>query len=48
MAKDLHNRRLIGTDNFHAMLSASGALERRATGLGKQFLAFITNPGSIG
>lgn len=47
IAKDLYNRSLIGTDNFHVMLSASGALEHQATELGKQFLAFISDPGSM-
>ena len=48
IAKDLYNRSLIGTDDFHVMLSGSGALEHRATDLGKQFLAFISNPASSG
>lgn len=44
IAKDLYSRSLIGTNNFHVAMSASGALERHATGLGKEFFGFITDP----
>ena len=44
IGKDLYNRGLIGIDSFHAMMSGSGALERRATALGQEFIRFITTP----
>lgn len=44
IGKDLFNRGLIGTDGFHTMITANGALTNRATGLGEQFIAFITVP----
>jgi hypothetical protein len=44
IAKDLYSRSLIGNDNLHVALSASGALQQRATGLAKEFFDFITDP----
>jgi hypothetical protein len=44
IGKDLFSRGLIGTENFHGTMSASGAFANRATELGREFLKFITAP----
>ncbi len=44
LAKDLHGEGLLNTSSLHTMMSGSGPLERRATELGRQFLAFVSDP----
>lgn len=41
VGKDLYARGLIKTDGFHIMLSAQGAMQPRASEIGRKFLAFI-------
>jgi hypothetical protein len=42
--KDLNDRSLVNTTSFHSMISASGTRDGRTTGIGKQFLQFVTEP----
>lgn len=44
IGKDLYGKGLLGIDGFHAMMSGRGAYEKRTTGLGDQFLSFISDP----
>lgn len=39
---DLYSRGLVSTRNLHTTMSGSGLREKRTTGLGDQFLAFIS------
>jgi hypothetical protein len=41
---DLNAVGVISSGPLGAMMSAGGAFEKRTTGLGDQFLAFITDP----
>lgn len=44
LGKDLYNRGLIHTTNFHATTSRVGLLQKKTTDMGDQFLEFIRNP----
>lgn len=44
IGKDLHQRGLFSTDGFHTMMSGEGAMAKRTTTLGDEFLSFITAP----
>ncbi|MFO7905848.1 MAG: hypothetical protein ACQESR_02510 [Planctomycetota bacterium] len=44
VGKELHQRGLFSTDGFHAMMSGQGAMAKRTTSLGDEFLHFITAP----
>jgi hypothetical protein len=44
VGKDLYRRGLLSIENFYTMMSATGAYEPRATGLGAQFLKYISKP----
>ncbi len=42
--RDLYIRGLTNTENLHMTMSGSGLVEKRTTGLGDKFLAFISEP----
>jgi hypothetical protein len=47
ITRDLHGRGLIGTENLHAMTSGPGLYAQLTTGLGREFLNFITSPAAL-
>ncbi len=44
IAKDLTDRGLASLEGFHTMMSPNGAMESRATRLGREFISFISRP----
>ena len=44
MGKDLFQRGLLNTDGFHTTMSGEGAMAKRTTALGDEFLSFVTAP----
>lgn len=46
IGRDLHQRGLFGTDGFHTMMSGQGAMAKRTTALGDDFLSFVTAPNN--
>jgi len=47
IVKDLYVRGLVNTDSLTGMESAQGMFEPRITGMGRQFITFITSPIEI-
>jgi hypothetical protein len=48
VGKDLYDRGLTKTDSFHVNMSARGAMQPRASEMGRAFLEFIKSPFSSG
>ncbi len=44
LGKDLYSRGLINSENFHITTTGHGLMQSKTTGIGKQFLRFITSP----
>jgi hypothetical protein len=44
--RDLHTRGLVNTQDLHTMMSGSGLMSARTSGLGDRFLAFVRAPAS--
>ena len=42
--KDLYSRGLVNTDGLHVTMSGSGLISKRTSGLGDEFLRFISEP----
>jgi hypothetical protein len=44
IAKELFDRGLLNTNGVHGMMSGHGVYAERCTDLGRQFIAFISDP----
>jgi hypothetical protein len=44
IVEDLNVKQLIGTNSLHTMMSGGGIMQSVTTGIGAQFLAFISDP----
>jgi hypothetical protein len=44
IVKELHDRSLMSVGSLHGMMSSSGFEASRTTGIGKQFIAFLSEP----